>query len=267
MTTPPLVVQLPGKGRMYEHPVTKELFPSVTNVIGILDKPALVGWAARESARAAWHNRKALVQINDEEAAVDMIKNAHWRTSSRAASLGDSIHETCEALSRDEPLPSFSDQAAPYLDQFLQFVTDFGPKFSRIEGTVFSSKWGYAGTFDFLMLLEGYLILGDHKTGKGVYPETALQLAALAHADEMWSRDTGELEPMPVTDACIALHLQPERYAAYLVNASETAFQTFLGLLQALPWAKGGDKGAIGASVNRARLLRALAAEPRELET
>src|SRR6266508_937380 len=142
MTTPPLVVQVPGRGRHYQHPVTQELFPSVTNVIGILDKPALVGWAARESARAAWQNRKALVQIDDEEAAVDMIKNAHWRTTSRAASLGQSIHETCEALSRDEPLPSFSEQAAPYLDQFLQFVSEFGPTFTMVEATVFSSKWG-----------------------------------------------------------------------------------------------------------------------------
>src|SRR6266508_5942091 len=210
MTTPPLVVQVPGRGRHYQHPVTQELFPSVTNVIGILDKPALVGWAARESARAAWQNRKALVQINDEEAAVDMIKNAHWRTSSRAASLGESIHETCWALATGAPLPIFSEKAAPYLDQFLQFVSEFDPKFTVVEGTVFSSKYGYAGTFDFLFLLEDtFLVLGDHKTGKGVYPETALQLSALAHADEIWNRDTGELEPMPVTDACIALHLQP----------------------------------------------------------
>jgi len=263
VTAPPLVVQVPGKGRHYEHPVTKELFPSVTNAIGVLDKPALVAWAARESARAAWQNRAALMQIDDEEAAVDMIKNAHWRTTSKAAALGDSIHETCEALSRDEPLPIFDEKAAPYLDQFLQFVSDFAPRFDLIEGTVFSNKYRYAGTFDFLMTIEGFLILGDHKTGKGVYPETALQLSALAHADEVWNRETGELEPLLGIDAAIALHLQPDRYRAYLVSTSELAFHTFLGLLQALPWAKGGDKAAIGPSVNRERLLRALAAQPR----
>src|SRR6266508_6414043 len=85
MTAPPLTVNVPGRGRHYEHPITKELFPSVTNVIGILDKPALVGWAARESARAAWHMREALVKIHDEEAAVDMFFFNDTATTEKAA--------------------------------------------------------------------------------------------------------------------------------------------------------------------------------------
>lgn len=260
MSNPPLAISIEDRGRMYEHPVTKELYPSITNIIGCLDKPALVGWAARETAKAAWESRFALMRLNDEAAAVDMLKNARYRTMDKAARVGTTVHAVCEALARDERLPAFSDEHAPFLDRFLEFVSDFEPTFTLVEATVFSDEHNYAGTFDFAGLIDEALILGDTKTGKGVYAEVALQLAAARYAEVVWDRLTGELRPMPKVSGCIAVHLRPEGYEVFSINASDAAFRAFVGARGVWPWMKGGDShGAVGPSMNRLRLLTELA--------
>lgn len=263
MTAPELAEQVPGKGRMYRDPETGDLRPSITNIIDILDKPALVGWSARETAKAAFRRRRALMELDegDEAGAVEMLKNARFETTGRAAKLGDEIHATAEALARDLELPTYDDRAVPYLDRFLQFVKDFEPVSEGVEVTVFNRTHDYAGTFDWLVRVDGYRILIDHKTGKGVYPEVALQLAALRYGEVAWLRETGDVIPMPRIDACIALWLQPRGYTPFLVDASERAFEAFRGLRRAWPWVNGGNQGAVGAVLNRTRLIRSISAQ------
>ena len=40
--------EVPGKGRHYVHPLDEHRMPSVTNVLGVLPKPWLAAWAAKE---------------------------------------------------------------------------------------------------------------------------------------------------------------------------------------------------------------------------
>ena len=258
---PPLALSMPGGGRAYRHPETDELMPSVTTVIGILDKPGLVGWAARETAGAAWDQREALAHIADRDAAIDLLKNARYRSMDRARLRGSSVHRVAEALANDAPLPAFTDHEQRFLDAFVSFVTDFAPTFEIVEGTVFSDRWHYAGTFDFLAMIGGLLILGDHKTGKGIYPEVALQLAALRYADRVWDPITGALTPMPEVDGTIAVHLQADGYRVVEIDAGPDAFEAFCGLRAAWPWAHdgGGSAQAVGASLSPQRLVRTFA--------
>src|ERR1035437_5876964 len=53
------------------------LYPSVTTILGIKDKPALVGWAKRETAACAVRNLDVLermVRSGGPQAAVDWLK-------------------------------------------------------------------------------------------------------------------------------------------------------------------------------------------------
>src|ERR1035437_10144220 len=53
------------------------LYPSVTTILGIKDKPALVGWAKRETAACAVRNLdvlEAMVRSGGAQAAVDWLK-------------------------------------------------------------------------------------------------------------------------------------------------------------------------------------------------
>ncbi|HEY7822245.1 MAG TPA: hypothetical protein VIG24_05410 [Acidimicrobiia bacterium] len=74
MTTPALAQNVRGKGRHYQHP-NGDMVPSVTNVIGILDKPALPRWAAKMVAESAYRMRHSLAGMEQNEA-VDMLKGS-----------------------------------------------------------------------------------------------------------------------------------------------------------------------------------------------
>jgi hypothetical protein len=56
--------------------------------------------------------------------------------------------------------------------------------------------------------------LFDFKTGKGVYGETALQLAAYARAD-VYVDDEGNEQDMPTVDGIAAVHVRADGYAVY----------------------------------------------------
>jgi hypothetical protein len=102
--------------------------------------------------------------------------------------------------------------------------------------TVFNPEAGYAGTLDWVAdipaLGEG-LTLGDIKTGKGVYPETALQLAAYRHATFAESSRGQVSVDMPKTERAVVLHIRPTvdgkpaYYELIPVQTDEETFNTF----------------------------------------
>ena len=86
MTTPALAQNVKGKGRHYQHP-NGDMVPSVTNVIGILDKPALPRWAAKMVAERAALMKGSLGRMDDGDI-VDTLKAVPWQRSNRAADRG-----------------------------------------------------------------------------------------------------------------------------------------------------------------------------------
>lgn len=261
---PPLAIPIGDDGaRGYEYPPTREIFPSITTCLKCIDKPALVGWAAKMTAEAAWNMRHALVAMPEDSggAAIDALKGARYRSMNKKGNLGSLVHRIAEALATDQPLPKITENAAPYVDAFLAFVSDYRPTFRYVEGTVFSPEHRYAGTFDFLAEIDGLPILGDHKTGSGIYSEVALQLAASRYATELWNPITGDLEPMPDVAGCIAVHLQPEGYRVLEVRADRLAHEAFVAARELWPFACGGGSDhVIGPSLSPQRLVKAFAA-------
>lgn len=247
MTTPRLAQNVRGKGRHYAHPLSGDLLPSVTNVIGCLDKPALVGWAAREVAGAAWDARFSLVKVPERDMAVDMLKGTPYKKRDKRADVGTVVHSLAEALATDSELPSFTDEEQSYADGFLQWVSDFDVTFLMSEVTVFNRTFGYAGTADALVDIAGMHVLVDFKTNaSGVWPETALQLAALANAEEYAQGDT--VRPWTPPDRCAALHLQPRAYGHHPISNVDAAFRCFASLVPVWQWHKGGgSEGCISA--------------------
>ena len=112
MTTPALAENVRGKGRHYRTP-EGELVPSVTNVIGILDKPALPRWSAKMVAERAAVMKHSLAKMDDGDI-VDTLKAVPWQRSSRAADRGTDIHSYLEHLLNGWEPESLSEVALPY---------------------------------------------------------------------------------------------------------------------------------------------------------
>lgn len=234
MSTPALAQNVRGKGRHYEHPETGELVPSVTNIVGILDKPALPRWAAKLVAERAWDLRSTLDELGRDEA-IDILKGSPWRNSRRAAGRGTSIHEYLEVVSNGGYAPSLEGDAVRYRRAADEFLHVYKPEFKFTEFTVFGD--GYAGTADFLAVINGRVVIGDYKTSKALYPEIALQLAAIRYANQIHWND--ELLPLPDIDGCVGVLLTPDGCDVREIN-TDGAFTAFHGCLAAWHWKQAG---------------------------
>lgn len=210
---------------------------SVTTIIGGgLPKPALVYWAANEVAAFACDNLESLASLLESagrEATYDMLKRTPWRKKEKAGDLGTLIHQWIEAHRLGKPMPACPPEVQPYLRAFEQFVRDFSPVYEATEASVYNRTQSYAGTLDAIVSLTlplheslGRYVL-DAKSGKGIYPEVGLQLAAYRNAEFIGLPDGSEV-PMPETDGGLALHLTPGGYRLIEVRSDEPIFRAFL---------------------------------------
>lgn len=247
MTSPILAVKV-GSGRGYVHPVSQQTVPSVTTVIGVLDKPALPRWAAKSVAEFAVENKANWVNLPDD-AAVEMLKGSPWRTRDKAAAAGTDAHSYCESLLRGEidinsPFdpPGLGD-AAKNVREILKTLQ---PQPLSIEGTVWSHKYGYAGSFDGIHLIGGEVTLVDLKTSSGVYADYAIQLAAYKYADVILLPNGEEIPMLPIT-RCQIWHAPKEgKWSVVDVDVTEAEFEVFKSAINVFNWKSGRYKEVLG---------------------
>jgi hypothetical protein len=235
MTTPKLAENVRGRGRHYRHPDTGELLCSVTNVLGALSKPALPRWAAKVVAEQAWALRGSLSEL-DEVEAIDMLKGSPWRSSGRAARRGDLVHEMLELTTTHRVGSPLTGEAAEYQVGIDAFLTDHEVVATATEVTLFGE--GYAGTADLIGYLDGVAVILDYKTNPkaALYPEVALQLAALLNCERMVSSETGELVDAPEVQEAVAVAISPSGYAVRVVADTDRCYRAFRSLLDVWEW-------------------------------
>lgn len=213
-----------------------QIYPSVTSILDVIAKPALVSWAARQVAQAAVTDAHVIVKLReiDPEAAVERLAKAVWRNKTRAALTGTQLHRAAEAIAGQGRF-AVTPESAPLVRQFEAFLASCQPYFLHREVTVYSREHGYAGTLDAIAELGGRTVLLDFKTSKGVYHEYALQLAAYRHA-EFIGTDDGAQMPLPRIEAAYVLHLTAERWQLVEMDAGREAFAAFLGARALAAW-------------------------------
>ena len=233
MTTPTLAATAAAGHRIYRWHGRE--YPSVTAILnGGAPKPFLARWAAKAAAEYAIGHLDHL-QLLPAGQAIREVKQAPWATRDAAADLGDLIHAAVEAHATGHPRPQLPPQAEPYLAGFDRFLADHTPTFLAAEQTVYSRRYGYAGTFDALATLPTHrdwgLTLVDVKTGNRIYPEVCLQLAAYAAADFIGQPDTTTEQPLPTIAAGAVLHLRPGGYQLLPVPIGWAVLEAFLAAL------------------------------------
>lgn len=234
MTSPKLAVELPDGRRIYRHPLTGEEVPSVTtiNKEGIA-KPFLLKAATKLSGVYADENWDKLGNLPSWER-IELMRDASEREWGKASSLGTAVHEAVDDWNKGKPCP-VSKETDPFLNSYISFLMEFKPKFIENEVTVWSRKYQYAGTFDWIAEIDGLTTLGDTKTGKRVYEDVGLQLAALGYADFIL-REDGTEEPIPAIDVTSVLHLRPRSWHLYEIRKDRENFKAFLACRELYSW-------------------------------
>lgn len=259
---------------------------SVTTIIGNgLPKPAIAGWQARsiaEYAVANWRQIGGMLGavrlrpggadgtfiVSDPDAvagAVDWLKGAPWRESSRKMDVGSAVHAEAEAWVLKTPRPEPGPVVAPYLASFRHFLEDFTPEYEMSEATVYSPTESYAGTLDAVMTIGGRRLLVDYKTGKDIYADVALQLAAYAHAEFVLLAD-GTSVPMPTIDGAAALHLREfdpavpddRGYSLIPVDVGPAVWDAFRYVREVMRWMEETSKGVLSQPMGNPAAIAAL---------
>lgn len=242
-------------GRVYEW--DGQQYFSVTTILNVLNKPALPSWAAKSVAEYVVQNFSIvsdLVGQGQRAAAIDLMKGSPWRQRDQAADLGTAVHQAVEQLQSqkyvDPALSALDPDVIPFIDSFQAWYEHFKPEIIVSEGTVFNRKYDYAGTLDLIARIDGLTWLIDVKSGKGVYPEYAMQIAAYARGEFIGHHD-GQEEVMPIIDKGAVLHLTKSGYHFLPVSITKEVFDSFLYARELFRWQDEIQHRAILPEVRR----------------
>ncbi|MFD8318905.1 hypothetical protein [Kitasatospora purpeofusca] len=237
--------------RYYIHPTTEALAPSVTSVLNMEAKPFLQGWSAKMAAECAVEDLEVVQRIadRDRQAAVDFLKNAAKRYTKVRADVGSLVHDVWELELRGEHQRRVHPDVEPYMPAIRAFLDHYQPELLFAEDVAWSHGSGpdttYAGSFDFMVRINGKVVLGDLKTSKDVYPSVAKQLAAYAHADELITSDLVS-QPFPKVDRGAVLHLTPAKSEFRPVEIGDGEFAKFMNHRESFKHSRAGVAGIIG---------------------
>jgi hypothetical protein len=245
-----------SRGRTYELelPEGRKTLWSVTTLInGGCPKPALLPWGIKTTAEYAVANYRRLFAMcqaaeGDEDAiyqVVAWLKGAPYRDREAKADLGTLFHAVAEADALGKPRPAMAPNLAPLVAQFDRFRAERNPTFEMAEATVFNVRESYAGTLDAILSMGGKRYLVDYKTGKDIYPDSALQLVAYARAEAVYLAP-GQVIPMPAIDGALVLHVTEETYLPIPVNVSEPVWRAFRFVREVFRWMEETSKGVLG---------------------
>lgn len=131
-----------------------EKYPSVTTVLGMLDKPGLIWWSERLGVEGCIELARAGGLPLDPDAALGQLTRhglRHFQVSEQKAQRGHLSHGDLVKFFRGEPLADMDrvpEDQRGFLRGMAAFLADARPKVHRSEFMVASVEHGFAGRPD-----------------------------------------------------------------------------------------------------------------------
>jgi hypothetical protein len=261
VTAPKPSTRIVNRGRGHSYLLDDEKVPGVTRILDQgVPKPALIDWAARQSASYAvdhWAELDAMAP----SARLEAIRGARWATLQEAGERGREVHTLGHRYLAGEAVTP-PEELAGFVDAYVRFVEEWHVRELAIEVAVFhraapeeGRPFAYGGRFDLLaQLADGYRWLLDFKTSlRGVFMETALQLAGYRYADfYVLAGDVDETgaaveHPMPAIDRAGVVHLRADgSYDLVPLEAGPEALEVFTAAQQVAAFAASDRDEWIG---------------------
>lgn len=177
-----------------------KLLSGVTTIIdGTSSKQNLIGWAANMAC-----DKVAELWTPNEPHAPELIKaildearTAYAKKRDKAASKGTDTHALVESyvlhcIEKENGKPQFHRTKEEFVSigEFIHWSIQNVERFIAAEQRLYSEKHGFAGTCDFVAIIDGKLTIGDLKTYPKMWSADAfIQMGAYSLA---WKELTGE---------------------------------------------------------------------------
>lgn len=175
--------------------------PSVTTILNVLAKPALVEWGVKCACNYVEENLKLLFAGNSFSVeqifkVVEQARTAHDRTRQEAADIGTEAHDWLRdywrAIIRKTDIPASPED--PKVRNCTTAVQDWISQHKvvpiAVEVPLYSRILKICGREDFIGLVDGEFSVLDYKSTKFIYPEVALQMCPYG---KMYEEEYGEL--------------------------------------------------------------------------
>lgn len=154
----------------------------VTTILGVIAKPNLIPWAAKEACK---YIRENCDQDDDKfivrESDLKLAEKAHSTKKMDAASKGTDVHALIEDYIKNGNISE-----EPMFHLFKQWAETEVSEFLETEVRLYHQTLFYAGTVDLVYKdKEGRTWFADIKTTSGIYDRTPFfQMAGYQHAFE-----------------------------------------------------------------------------------
>lgn len=219
--------------------------PSVTTILNVLAKPALVEWGIKCACNYVEENLKLLVagnsfSVQDVFKIVEQARTAHDRVREEAAEIGTNVHDILASWWRSQQnisdglymksvvFDAGNETVAKCVHAALDWFSQHDLKPVKVEESQYSRIHKFCGRPDFIGRIDGQLSVLDYKSTKALYPEVCLQETgyAMMHAEEF-----GEL---PATRWALRLDKESGEFEArkYGPETFEIDSETFLAVFK-----------------------------------
>lgn len=184
--------------RFYQ--VDGQKLPSVTAILQAVNKPALIPWAAKQEREMVYAAIRRVIADQEVKRSGFMLslesavgqEKAHVKELAKAGTIGSEAHSMIEWSLRKQlkqatgPEPVIGEKALWAFMAWQDWAKAANLSVNFVEEVVWSKRYGYAGTLDFAGQIdhEGQRVhtVADNKTGRAIYKEAHLQIAAYGHA-------------------------------------------------------------------------------------
>ncbi len=234
----------------------------------------LIRWRATTAAEWSLDNLDIIAPLasRDRGAAVKLITDSPFSSSTKAAARGTDLHKAAEQMALGQT-PDVEDHILPYVKQYQAFLERHAPTFLMSEAPCYCPTYGYAGTCDGIIELDGQRLVFDIKTtahapdsGKNrpPFPEVALQLTAYRRAElvgvlseqryasgkryYLYDPDA-EHEPMPETDGAVCIVVSPFDYMVVPVRTDDQVWRHFRHCMENARWTVEVSRNVFGPPI------------------
>lgn len=229
-------------GRYYEIQLvdgSTAVYPSVTTVLNLIAKPALVPWACNlfEGYLRRHLPTGQVLTAEELDWLLEEGKRQHRDALNAAGTFGSQVHAAIEEhlrfgswLARCDDDP----RVGVCVEGWSAWWAQERLKPVEVETVVYSARYAFAGTADLVAVdPDGARILADWKTSNALRAESLVQATSYALAWE-------EMHPGQRIDRICVLRLEKEQPLFELVEVTreqrQALFEVFLALIKVHEW-------------------------------